>query len=387
MKNFVPASLAGLVATAVLAAPALAAPANVTVRIEGADATLVPRTTVHTTDGPAIAEPAPGTQSCKGTSAMGAIHQVTGGDHAGEWQAGLGYLLTTIKGEFHYDPFPADPARYWSFWVNYTHMDVGLCDPSFDLQEGDDVIILVDCYTATQQCASAQPLRLSGVPPTVAPGHTVTVRVDEYGVEDPAAFPTRTITRPAEGVTVSNGAASATTGADGTAALAFPAAGAATVTATKPDRIRTAGVTCVTTGSDGNCGTQIPPSTPRGTENPADKTAPIATFTGLRNGKVYRRHRAPRTLRGTVTPDPSGLKSVRLSIARRSGGRCWAFDGAQERFERHRCGGSQSFRIGDRAAWSYLLPKRLPKGRYTIRVAAIDKVGNSSTTETRIRVR
>ena len=52
------------------------------------------------------------------------------------------------------------------------------------------------------------------------------------------------------------------------------------------------------------------------------------------------------------------------------------FDGGSERFERHRCGGSRSFRIGDRADWSYLLPKRLPKGRYTIRVVAIDNAGN-----------
>ena len=65
---------------------------------------------------------------------------------------------------------------------------------------------------------------------------------------------------------------------------------------------------------------------------------------------------------------PSGIKSVRLSILRRHKGRCWAFDGDAERFKRHRCGGSRSFRIGDRAEWSYLLPKRLPVGRYTIRV-------------------
>ena len=63
------------------------------------------------------------------------------------------------------------------------------------------------------------------------------------------------------------------------------------------------------------------------------------------------------------------------------------FDGGSERFERHRCGGSQSFRIGDRADWSYLLPKRLPKGRYTIRVVAIDNAGNDAATETVIRVR
>ena len=88
-----------------------------------------------------------------------------------------------------------------------------------------------------------------------------------------------------------------------------------------------------------------------------------------------------------MSADPSGLKSVRLSITRRRGERCWAFDGAAERFARHRCGGSRSFRIGDRADWSYLLPKRLPRGRYTIRVVAIDNAGNDRATATAIRVR
>jgi hypothetical protein len=124
-----------------------------------------------------------------------------------------------------------------------------------------------------------------------------------------------------------------------------------------------------------------------GTERPGDDTAPVASFARPRNGKVYRRRRAPRKLAGSVTPDPSGLESVRLSILRKLGGRCWAFDGAAERFERHRCGGHRSFRIGDRADWSYLLPKRLGKGRYTIRAVAIDKAGNDSVRRVRIRVR
>jgi hypothetical protein len=113
----------------------------------------------------------------------------------------------------------------------------------------------------------------------------------------------------------------------------------------------------------------------------------VATISGLRKGKVFSRKRAPRTLRGRVSADPSGIKSVRLSILRRVGDRCWAFDGASEQFERHRCRGSKSFRIGDRAEWSYLLPRRLPRGRYTIRVAAIDRAGNDSVTQTEIRVR
>jgi hypothetical protein len=102
---------------------------------------------------------------------------------------------------------------------------------------------------------------------------------------------------------------------------------------------------------------------------------------------VFKHKRGPRRLSGRVTADPSGLLSVRLSILRKTPTGCWAFDGRRERFEPHRCGGHSSFRIGDRTQWSYLLPKRLPKGRYTIRAVAIDNAGNESVTRVVIRVR
>ena len=35
-----------------------------------------------------------------------------------------------------------------------------------------------------------------------------------------------------------------------------------------------------------------------------------------------------------------------------------------------------NFVIGDHHDWSYLLPKRLGKGRYVLDVIAIDKLGN-----------
>ena len=41
-----------------------------------------------------------------------------------------------------------------------------------------------------------------------------------------------------------------------------------------------------------------------------------------------------------------------------------------------RCGRGSFFRIGDRADWSYLLPKRLGRGRYVLEVKAIDGAFN-----------
>jgi hypothetical protein len=367
MKRFVPGALAGLAASTLLAAPALAAPGNVAIRIEGDAQTLVPRTVVTTTATPVGRDG----KNCSGTSAFAAMHTATAGDWKGTYFDGFSsWFVETIKGETH----ASDATGYWALWINKAYANLGLCGT--ELQEGDDVVLAP---------RNDQPiLDLTGVPATVAPGQPVTVKVTEHGLVDPTADPAVVTSGPAVGATVSAGGATATTGADGTAQVSFSVSGPATVQATEPGHIRSATLpTCVTTGSDGACGSQIP----AGPARVKDDTAPVASLSGLTNGKVFSRKRAPRTLRGTVSADPSGIKSVRLSILRKRGGRCWAFDGASERFERHRCGGSRSFRIGDRAEWSYLLPKRLPRGRYTIRVAAIDNAGNDSVTQTKIRVK
>jgi hypothetical protein len=378
MKKIV---VATLVACGLLATPALAAPANVTVRVEGQTQTVMPRSAVRTNEAPVAQE---GSNSCSGTSALGGLSQAVAGDFGGTW-GGFGYLLERIKGETQSSPPGADPARYWSFWVNYQYQNQGVC--ATELQEGDDVLFFADCFSSTQQCESLSPLRISGVPPTVPPGGAVTVKMEEFVVDFDSSFNGTTRAEPAEDVTIRAAGQTVTTGADGTVQLSFASPGPVSIEATKAGRVRTAALTCVTNGSDGNCGTQLPPTAVLGTERPDDDTAPRASFRGLKNGKVFKRRNAPRRLAGTVTPDPSGLKSVRLSILRKVGNRCWTFDGASERFERHRCGGRSSFRIGDRADWSYLLPARLRNGRYTLRAVPVDNAGNDSATQVVIRVR
>ena len=369
MRRLVPGALAGLAAATLLAAPALAAPGNVAIRIEGTDRTLVPRTGVATTAVPVGRDG----RNCPGTSAFGAMHAATAGDWTGQYfDAFSSWFVETIKGETH----ASAAAGFWALWINNGYASLGLCGT--ELQEGDEVVLAP---------RNDQPiLELTGVPATVAPGQPVTVRVTEHGLADPTADPPVVTSGPAAGATITYAGATATTGADGAARLSFSRSGPAVVQAIEPGHIRSAALaTCVTTGSDGACGSRVgggPALAPA-----KDVTAPVAALTGLKDGAVFSRRRAPRVLRGTVSADPSGIRSVRLSIARKRRGRCWVFDGETERFERHRCGGRRSFRIGDRAEWSYLLPARLPRGRYTIRVVAIDRAGNDSVTEARIRVR
>jgi hypothetical protein len=366
MKRFVPGALAGLAAAALVAAPAHAGP-TVTVRVEGASSTLLERTRVTLPDTP------PPVNGCAKWTVGAAIEAATGGNWDRE------PFTETILGESH--TFAQND--YWFEWLDSGEgyrAGNGICNDV--MEDGDEALMLVDIasptFTPTQF-----PLDLEGLPAAVEVGKPVTVTVVAYVTADGApGTGTRT---PVEGATVSGGGATATTGAGGTAVLTFPQPGAAVVKAAKAGAVISAGEPVTVSA------TPLPPGGGTGTGTPAaradDKTAPVATLSGVKDGATYSRKRAPRELRGTVSADPSGIKSVRLSIVRRHKGRCWAFDSASERFERHRCGGSRSFRIGDRAEWSYLLPKRLARGRYTIRVAAIDKAGNASATETELRVR
>ena len=354
-------ALAGLVAALALAAPAVAAPADVTVRVEGTASTLVPETPI-TASAAAVERDG---HSCSGTSALGALHGATGGDWSGSWFDGLGWSVEVIKGEQHVFP------NYYGLWINSAYSELGLCDA--ELQTGDEVLVV--------PAAEGPILDLGGVPPTAVAGQPVTVTVMEHGAvyrEEPPFDLIRT-DGPADGATVRAGGASATVGADGKARIVFPGAGAATVQATQPGHVRSAARRVqVVAPKPGD-----PPPPP-----PAkDTTAPTATFASLADGKVLSRRKAPRELRGTVSEDPSGLRSVRLSILRRKGGKCWTYRDTTERFKRHRCGGKWYFRIGDRAEWSYLLPRKLPKGRYTVGVMAVDKAFNESRTTVEIRVK
>jgi hypothetical protein len=336
----------------VLAAPALAGP-TVTVRVEGQSATLLERTavTLPDTDSPICG---PG----KRWTVADALDAAT----AGNWDRQP--LTNTIIGETH----AFTDSDYWALWNGsagiYRFSTVGVCDRV--MAAGEVALFLVDRSPPPDFAPTSFPIALRGLPPTVQTGTPVTVSVVTFALDGTVS--------PVDGATVSGGGATAVTGADGRAVLTFTQPGSAVVKASKPGRVVSAGERVTVSA------TPVAPPAP-------DTTAPTATLSTLRNGQVFKRKRGPKELKGSVTADPSGIRSVRLSILRRHKGRCWAFDGERERFKRHRCGGYRSFRIGDRADWSYLLPNRLGPGRYTIRVIAIDNAGNDGVTQTGIRVK
>jgi hypothetical protein len=365
MRKIAAGALAALLASAALASTAAAGP-TVTVRVEGDDATLLGRTAVTLPDSDSAI-----CGAGKRWTVADAIDVATGGN----WDRQP--FTQSILGESH--TFADND--YWALWngrdgiLGYSATE-GICDRV--MQAGDEALMLVDrSGPAPDYASTAFPLGLRGLPAGARAGAPVHVDVVLFAADGS--------TTPVQGATVAGGGASALTGADGGATLVFPAAGTFSVRATKPGVVP-AGAERVTVTSTTAAVAQGGP-VPEPPAAVADATAPVATISGLRDGKVYRRRHAPRRIAGSVSPDPSGLLSVRLSIARKKHGRCWAYGGDSERFRRHRCGGSRSFRLGADPEWSYLLPKRLPRGRFAIRAVAIDRRGNASATTLRIRVR
>jgi hypothetical protein len=357
-------------------AAAQAAPADVTVRVEGAGATLVKTVPVRTFAG-TFSKTGDASQTCSGTSAGGALERATGGDWGGAYD-GFGQRVERIRTESH----TFDTGRYWALYVNDRPSDVGACDR--ELQQGDEVLFYAACAGAATGCFAGEPLDLRA-PAIARPGEAFGVEVREvttsYG--GPPDYASSTTVGPSAGASV-NGTA---TGADGRATLTLTGRGATELVATKGDRVREAVTVCVTDGQDGFCGTTTPdgrtlepaPASVTAAAAPAavpDRTAPRARIAGLREQQRFAKGKGPRELRGAV--NELSLHSVKLRLTRTNGKRCHWFAGKKERFVGSRCGVRHGkwFAIGDRASWRYLLPGRLPKGRYVLDVKAVDKAFN-----------
>ena len=158
------------------------------------------------------------------------------------------------------------------------------------------------------------------------------------------------------------------TGADGSATLGPLAAGEHDLKATKSGTIRSNRLRVSVGIGAAAAGRQH-----------RDTTAPTATILGIRDGQRFARRRAPRELRGRASADPSGLWAVKLRLTRRLGGTCWYFSGSKERFLKRTCGKQHAFKVAEATDWSYLLPARLPRGRYVLAAYAIDRAFNRGT--------
>jgi hypothetical protein len=354
-------SLGGLTAVIALfaAAPAVAGP-SVTVRVEGAAGTLLERTHVTLPDTP------PPVASCAAHTAGAAIDVATDGD----WDRQA--FTEQILGETH----ALADSDYWAEWLDRGDgykRGGGIC--SDVLEEGDEVLMLVDRSPPPTFAPTVFPLALEGVPAQANRGDSITVTVVEYrSATGGTGEGERT---PVAGATVTGGTATATTGADGRATLTLHQTGAIGLKAARTGNAPSA--TELVIVAERGFGPPLLPGGSRTVE--LDTVAPLARIAGIRDGQRFSRRRAPRELRGTVTEDRSGLRAVKLRLTRRVGDECWYFSGSRERFLRRRCGTRHAFKVGEEASWSYLLPARLGRGRYVLDVYAIDRAGNRDVVE------
>jgi hypothetical protein len=270
----------------------------------------------------------------------------------------------------------AGNGEYWGYAVNYTNANVGGCQ--FQLAPGSEVLWAYNYFGLTHL------LSISG-PAGASVGTPFTVHVSDGQTGE-------SIAGAAIGEMVTGGATaaipgSATTDANGNATLVLTHTGSVRLKATKADSVRSNGLlVCVHNGNDGTCGTSIPggsapsttaPSTVSNTSGAA--AADVAKVAGIQGGRIYPHRRAPRVLSGTVKVPAGGtLRQVRISLLRRSGGRCFRFDGRREAFVRGKCGAVSFFSVGGSESFSYLLPAALPPGRYVYDIEAINSAGQAT---------
>jgi hypothetical protein len=368
-----------LTALGVPAVAAASTPATVNLRIEGPTSTLYEgRVTADVAPFRFTGDPV--AHACDGTAGGGggssatpvtvrnnAITAATGPllSYTGDWFS-FGAAFKTINGtNVAYD---GATNKYLVEYKNGQVAGTGGCsDP---IATGDDVLFAYGEGTEPL-------LGLSG-PATAPSGKTATLTVSELGT------PTTRISGASVG--------SATSGTDGTVTVGPLVAGPNTFKATRAGAIRSNAFTvCATNGADGFCGpTPCQTNGSDGRCGAPDKTAPVAAIAGVKERAVFSRAKAPTTFRGKVAADPSGLKDVRLRLTRTRGPHCYHLDSKLERLVTSKvCGvaGGRFFSIGSNAAWSYLLPFRLPVGRYVLDVQAVDKAGNTSTVSVRGRDR
>ncbi len=257
----------------------------------------------------------------------------------------------------------------WGYAVNNTTAPVGGCQVA--LAPGSEVLWAYNYFNLEHRLVLA-------APSTADLGAPITVHVTDGQTGAPLAG--MSIGEMAGGVTTTIPGGPVTNAA-GEARIVLSHTGTIELKAQGPKSVRSNGIAvCVHNGDDGTCQTTIPTTGgPSSLPGLAPVAADVAKVTGIASGRVFSRRAAPRILRGAVTvPSGGTLRDVRISLQRRFGDHCWYFSGTLERFVRGRCSTRGSFSVGDSLSFSYLLPSRLPAGRYVYDIQAVSATGGQS---------
>ncbi len=368
---------------------AAAAPITVNLRVEGSTATLFegPISTDAIEAPPGIeghpcdvkdngANGGFGTASATPTAALYDAATANGLAFGAEWSSKYDDFLVTQVGTDVNGGEPEYPS--WGYAVNYTTAGVGGCQ--FQLAPGSEVLWAYNYFNLKHL------LSLSG-PASVDVGTPFTVHVVDGQTGQPLSG--AAIGEVTAGVTTTIPSSPATD-ANGDATITLAHAGTVTLKATQAESVRSNGLTvCVHNGNDGTCGTtETPIACPAATSTcgegpvhvlpyPQPPRPDVARVTGVVNGHVYSHRSAPRILKGSVEVPAGGtLREVRVRLQRRYRGRCSYFSGRTESFVRARCSRAPFFSVGTTTSFTYLLPARLPAGRYVYEIQAVDDHGD-----------
>ncbi len=365
---------------------ASAVPVTVQLRVEGSAATLYEGSI--TTEGGSYETPSSGGQhpcnyrdngntegfthggnaAATPTSALHDAALASGLAFDAEWFASSGDFFVSQVGSDVNQSVP--PFDSWGYALNDTTAQIGGCQIA--LAPGNEVLWAYNYFNLKHL------LGLSG-PPAVNVGAPFTVHVLDAQTGSPIAG--ASIGEVSGGVSAAI-AASTMSDSAGDATVTLTAPGIFKLKASQAESVRSNGLTvCVHNGADGTCGTSLPGSQPPPVSpglKPAVTTV-LPKIAGIADGRVYRRRSAPRILRGSVTVPTGGtLRQVRISLQRRSRGRCFVFSGLRGVFVRSRCDHRAFFSVGGSESFSYLLPTRLPVGRYTYEIEALEATGQST---------
>jgi hypothetical protein len=355
-------ALAATAALFAVPATALAAPTTITERVEGATTTLHDGSV--TTDAKVLNGHACDGSSSKPPQAPGAT-ALSGLDDAGVSWTGTWSDDPTFGGDFFVGSIggesPAASNLFWGLFINGAASSAGGCQTL--VHAGDEVL-----WAITD--GSQPTLRLTG-PTKAATGEAAPVRVEQVAWNG-------TLT-PASGAQVGG----QTTDAAGNATVTFNSAGNQPLKATQTGAIRSNSIAvCVYAPGSGACDT-VPAGT-QGQHAGKDSIAPTAVISSPGNGKRYAR--GPRVLKGRAS-DNVGLYQVYFRLRRYAAGGCSWYSSKSERFTRPgHCASARFQKLGTDSAWSYLLPARLPKGRYVLEQKAIDTSYNATRARSTFRV-
>ena len=266
------------------------------------------------------------------------------------------------------------PFDSWGYAVNNTTAPVGGCQIA--LAPGSEVLWAYNYFNLAHRLA------LSGRASVLA-GSAFSVHVADAQTGE--AISGAAIDEYAGGITTAL-PANATTNAEGNATVVLSRVGSVMLKATRADSVRSAALGVCVQGTGNSCGASrsavsggstAVQGTAQGGSGLSGATLAIAKIAGIKPGRVYSRHGAPRVLRGFVEIQAGGtLREVRIRLQRRRAGRCFDFSGSRETFVRaKRCHPASFFSVGSSESFSYLLPAPLPPGSYRYDIEAIEASG------------